>query len=57
MEEWDSSCTTTGSFSSATGIRKMSLKTEDTPIGELVGDVEHLGYEISHFEGIWSNAA
>ena len=29
----------------------------DTPIGELVGDVKHLGYEVSHLEGIWSKAA
>ena len=40
-----------------TGIQKMSRKTGDTPIGELVGDIKHLGYGVSHFEGIWSKSA
>ena len=25
---------------------------KDTPVRELIGDIEHLGYEASHFEGI-----
>lgn len=25
---------------------------KDTPARELIGDIEHLGYEASHFEGI-----
>ena len=34
----------------------MNRKTRDTPVGELVGDIKHLGYEASHFEGIFSKA-